>query len=318
MSEPAYVEWLLDLELFYVEPGIEGQVFQLAERDGIAVEIQFPTPEQNYSAVARGTDEHPEIMSVRELWLRARLLDGLDGVGTFTGDPADPPPEEQTITTEALRHAISVASVIVPVLIDMAAERSKRYLARLRTPFEDHRPKLWVGDPPRTAKASLPIEFTLWTPAPGAVLSAADLGAIRTALSSGEKPDLAWQLYGRASRLHALDKDLRWAILEAVIAVEVAIDAAYQRKAKAAGTTEVVTLLLKRMRDLRSQLKVGAEAILGTSYYTVDQVGYQRIIELEDRRNDIVHNGADPGVSAVQLGTMLFAVRALLEWLQSV
>lgn len=112
--------------------------------------------------------------------------------------------------------------------------------------------------------------------------------------------------------------DLRQAILEAIVAVEVGVDAAYQRKAKAAGATELVGLLLKRMRNLKDQLKSGAEAVLGTSYYAVDTVGYPRIIKLEERRNDIVHNGAEPDVTTSELREMLTAVRSLLEWLQTV
>jgi hypothetical protein len=87
-----------------------------------------------------------------------------------------------------------------------------------------------VGDPPRTAKVGLPIELTAWSPAPGPVLSAADIAVIGADLAAGKEPDLAWQLYARAYRLLALDKDLRQAIIEAHIAVEVALDAAYRRK----------------------------------------------------------------------------------------
>jgi hypothetical protein len=44
---------------------------------------------------------------------------------------------------------------------------------------------------------------------------------------------------------------------------------------------------------------------------------YQRVIKLDQRRNDIVHNGAEPAVSAAELNQMLVAVLDLLEWLET-
>lgn len=108
-------------------------------------------------------------------------------------------------------------------------------------------------------------------------------------------------------------KNHRQAILEAAIAVEVGIDAAYRRVGKG---QPHIDLLIKYVR-LEDQLKAGAGAVFGRSYAEVDAKGHEQIRQLLKERNDIVHEGGSGQLAEADLGEKLNAVRELLTWLDS-
>src|SRR5260370_38448850 len=114
----------------------------------------------------------------------------------------------------------------------------------------------------------------------------------------------------------ALDKDLRQAILEAAIAVEVALDGAYRRVAHRQPKLEpMISLVIKNQRSIREQMKEGALAVLHESYATASVGNYERINALMSERNEIVHNGAPGPTDTVEVERKLGSAYALFQWL---
>lgn len=254
-------------------------------------------------------------MSVSALFVRAHLVEGI-GSQAARDDARDPTPEEVDEAVVAIKTSTVVTTRILQQFLDIAAKTTRRFLARFPQPLAELSVRLYFGDPPKWSKVGAPFEGRLFSPAAGPALSVDGIAAINASISAGEGPDLKWQLYARSFRLFVLDEDFRQAILESAIAVEVALDEAYRLKAEANGTWPVVKLLLEKMRGLRDQLTDGAKVVLGASFSEVDNTSHTRVLALAERRNDIVHNGADPDVTETELREMLAAVRALIEWLE--
>jgi hypothetical protein len=306
------------MEQWVISPDLAGQKdVVLGEVDGVLLRADFPAPPDDYAWVLAGTPEKPELIGIRNFWLRAYLSTPLDTHPSID-DQRQPTEEEIAEAIRLYDIATAAAEKVLTNFLDMAAARHKRFLGRpasgleRQARLEGTQARLYIGEPPKVAKVGQPMRTRAFvhqanTPA----LATADVAEISAAITAGQPPDLAWQLYGRAHRLFVLEQDHRQAILDAAIAVEVAIDGTYRRVGKGQPHIE---LLIKYVR-LEDQLKAGAAAVFGKSYADVDPKAHEQIKELLKERNDIVHEGASGQLEAADLSKKLSAVQALLTWL---
>lgn len=321
MAQPAYIQWLIDLEHLVVSPDLAGQKnVVLGQKEGVVVKADFPAPPDPYAWVSVGTDEKPELIGIQELWVRAHLTTPMDTIPAIN-DPRAPTEEEMNEAVRLFDTATPIAAEVVSTFLDMAAQRHKRFLGRQARGLSGQQiglqgvhARLYIGEPPQVAKVGQPTRVTAFVhrsdiPA----LTRTDADEIAKAITAGEQPNLAWQLYGRAHRLFVLEQNHRQAILEAAIAVEVGLDAAYRRVGK---DPESVELLIKFV-PLREQMLKGANAVVGQSYAAADAKGYSRIDKLVTERNAIVHEGASGNLSESDLRECLGSVADLLTWLDA-
>jgi hypothetical protein len=317
------IEWPeVPLEHFVVAPDLAGQQnIVLGAIGGVRIEAGFPAaPTNSYVSgdawIAVGTLDKPVLVGIGRMKIRAFLTADLDTYPLINAERA-PTDREWRDAENMLLAARRGAERVLTMFLDFAGQRHKRFLARIPTPLASLHETLYVDDPPRLAKTvrmSTARALTHGTDRPS--LSTAEANSISQTITAGETPDLAWQLYGRALRLVVLEGNLRQAILEAAISVEVALDSAYRRVADVHAELEpIVGLLIKNLRSIDEQMKEGALAILGQSYASVSPVHYEQIKALMTERNHIVHDGAAGPTEVLNVERKLAAVNALLHWL---
>lgn len=311
---PAFVQWLVAMEHFVVSPELAGQKGVLLGEDaGVRIEADFPTPPDGYAWVSVGTDETPELIGIRNLWLRAHLTTSV-GTHPVLTEERTPTPDEMADAQDLYQLATTVAERVLAAFLDIAAQRHKRFLARIATPLSDLHAKLYVGELSQQVKAGRAINLqAIVHGLDRPTLTPTEAASIAAAITAGELPNLGWQLYARAHRLLQLESNQRQCVLEAAIAVEVSLDSAYLRVGK---PQSLVELIIDRL-PLDVQLKQGAAAVLGRSFAEHDAASYQSITRLLKERNAIVHQGKQVHVTDAELRRQLAAVSVLLTWLDS-
>lgn len=325
LPQPASVEWAqVRLEHFVVAPELADQSnIRLGEIAGVRVEADFPSlgadDEFDRAAwVSVGTYDSPELIEIGRLKLRAHMVTDFDTFA-FVGDDRQPTSDEMREAERLIQFASAAAEYVITTFLEMTAQRHKRFLARLSTPIPLLTGVLRVGNPAQRTKAGQPTRLTAFahgTDLPS--LTKMEVELIASAISAHAGPDLAWQLYGRAFRLLVLEDDLRQAVLEAAIAVEVALDGAFRRMGEMHPEIKpMVTLLIKNQRSIREQMKEGAQAVLGQSYAAVSADNYELIASLMVERNAIVHDGTSGPLDPSDVSGKLAAVRHMLEWLDT-
>lgn len=318
MAQELFVRWLVSLDQFFVGPDLAGRTgVELGTRSGFRVEADFPAPPDSYAYVAEEVNGQPTLIGIRSLWVRAHLTANVSPHPTID-EPRDPTQAEMEESSEIYRLATHAADEVLTMFMNRVAKQQMRFLARMRTPLDDEYAKLFIGSPPKQAKAGKGKVGYVFAPGPQSGLTVSDAHAAAAAISAGQAPDLAWELYARSLRLTLLEANLRQAIIEAAIAVEVALDAAYRR----VGQNEprlnpILKVLIKNLRSIDDQMKEGAAAVLGQSFAAADPASFEKVKALMTERNDIVHNGAPGPTDRTSVQSKLSAVFALLQWLDS-
>lgn len=213
MTQPAYVQWLVAMEHWVISPDLAGQKdVVLGVANGIPVRADFPAPPDEYALVSVGTPEKPELIGIRNFWLRAYLTTPID-THPVVGEERQPTEAEVNEAVRLYDVATGAAEEVLVKFLDMAAQRQKRFLGRAasgldRQPhLEGTHARLYVGEPPQVAKVGQPIRARAFGHrADIPALTTAEATEIAAAIAAGDLPDLAWQLYGRAHRLFVLEQ----------------------------------------------------------------------------------------------------------------
>jgi len=313
MAQPVVVEWRVEFGHLDVKPEMLGQTIELGIRDSVRVEAALPTETSQWggeAAVTRWRGGQPVTVGIGRVLVRAYLsteLERLVAVPSYDQATAPDVEEAQRLFTQAAQ----ATEVVLYRFVESVRRRTGNFLIDYDFSPLRQSGSLFVGERRNyIGFARPPIVFRSLKMGEDLDLTGGDGSTIAACSTAGEEEPLAWRALGRAWRTFELHGDVRQAIIEAAIAVEVG---SKEGVLKTDPTSDLVKLLVARahLHELRTTV---AKAVLGQSYADFNPRNHKLILTLTEERQGIVHSGAQPTASRSATASWLKAVQDLLEW----